>query len=66
MCFCGVCVVHVFVCVVCVYMCLCVGVYLSFMVVCRLVKHLHLYMRFVALLDHHNSKIKIFRENGFT
>ena len=48
------------VCVVCA--CLCVGVCLSCMVVCRLVKHVSLYMHFVALLDYDNSKIKMFRE----
>ena len=62
MCFCVVCVVHVFVCVVHVFVC-----------VCRVwwcadfadLKHVHLYMHFVALLDHLNSKIKMFREKGF-
>ena len=65
----GMCVSVWYVCGACVCvrvsgmsMFVCVGVCLSCMVVCRLVKHVYLYMHFVALLDHHNSKIKMFRE----
>ena len=53
---CGVC--GTCVCVCEVFVCVCV----SCMAVCRLVKHMYLYMDFVAHLDHHNSKIKMFRE----
>ena len=49
------------VCGVCVCMCLGEGMCLSCMVVRRLVKHVYLYMHFVALLDHHNSKTKVLK-----